>query len=66
MVLDHRLIKLKEIVDAVGGKIDIICDGGIKETHILKAISKGANACWWKTLSLCTCIWWKDGVEPNL
>ena len=35
-----------EIVNAVGGKIDIICDGGIKRgTHILKAISKGANAC---------------------
>ena len=38
--------QLDEIVDAVGGKIDIICDGGIKRgTHILKAISKGANAC---------------------
>ena len=38
--------QLDEIVDAVGGKIDIICDGGIRRgTHILKAISKGANAC---------------------
>ena len=38
--------QLDEIVNAVGGKIDIICDGGIKRgTHILKAISKGANAC---------------------
>ena len=38
--------QLDEIVDAVGGKIDIICDGGIKRgTHILKSISKGANAC---------------------
>ena len=38
--------QLDEIVDAVAGKIDIICDGGIRRgTHILKAISKGANAC---------------------
>ena len=38
--------QLDEIVNAVGGKIDIICDGGIKRgTHILKALSKGANAC---------------------
>ena len=37
---------MDEIVDAVSGKIDIICDGGIRRgTHILKAISKGANAC---------------------
>ena len=33
--------QLDEIVDAVAGKIDIICDGGIRRgTHILKAISK--------------------------
>ena len=25
-----------EIVDKVGGKIEIICDGGMKRTHILK------------------------------
>ena len=38
--------QLDEIVDAVSGKIDIICDGGIRRgTHILKAISKGANTC---------------------
>ena len=38
--------QLDEIVDTVGGKIDIICDGGIRRgTHILKSISKGANAC---------------------
>jgi L-lactate dehydrogenase (cytochrome) len=35
-----------EIADAVGGRIDIICDGGIRRgTHILKAISAGATAC---------------------
>ena len=30
--------QLKEIVDAVGDKIEIICDGGIRRgTHVLKA-----------------------------
>ncbi len=38
--------QLDEIVDEVGGKIEIICDGGIRRgSHILKALSKGANAC---------------------
>ncbi len=38
--------QLKEIVDAVGDKIDIICEGGIKRgTHVLKALSLGAKAC---------------------
>ncbi len=38
--------QLEEIVDKVGGKIEIICDGGIRRgTHILKALSQGANAC---------------------
>ena len=38
--------QLSEIVDAVGDKIDIICDGGIRRgTHILKALSLGAKAC---------------------
>ena len=37
---------LEEIVDAVGGKIEIICDGGIQRgTHVLKALALGANAC---------------------
>jgi len=37
---------LGDIVDAVGGKIEIICDGGIRRgTHILKALAMGANAC---------------------
>ena len=35
-----------EIVDAVGDKIDVICEGGIQRgTHILKALSVGAKAC---------------------
>ena len=38
--------QLDEIIDEVGGKIEIICDGGIRRgSHILKAMSKGANAC---------------------
>ena len=38
--------QLKEIVDAVGDKIDVICEGGIQRgTHILKALSVGAKAC---------------------
>jgi L-lactate dehydrogenase (cytochrome) len=38
--------QLAEIVDAVGDKIDVICDGGIRRgTHVLKAISAGARAC---------------------
>jgi len=38
--------QLEEIVNAVGDKIDVICDGGIRRgTHILKALSLGAKAC---------------------
>jgi len=38
--------QLAEIVDAVGDKIDVICDGGIQRgTHVLKALSVGAKAC---------------------
>jgi L-lactate dehydrogenase (cytochrome) len=37
---------LAEIVDAVGDKIEVICDGGItRGTHVLKALSVGAKAC---------------------
>ena len=37
---------LSDIVDAVSGKIEIICDGGIRRgTHVLKALALGANAC---------------------
>ncbi len=36
--------QLPEIVDAVGGRIEIICDGGIRRgTHVLKAVSAGAT-----------------------
>ncbi len=38
--------QLAEIVDAVGDKIDVICDGGItRGTHVVKALSVGAKAC---------------------
>jgi len=35
-----------EIADAVGGRIEIILDGGVRRgTHVLKALALGANAC---------------------
>jgi len=38
--------QISEIADAVGGQIDIICDGGItRGSHILKALAAGATAC---------------------
>lgn len=34
------------MADAVGGDLDIICDGGIRRgTHIIKALAMGAKAC---------------------
>lgn len=38
--------QISEISDAVGDKIDVILDGGIRRgTHVLKAIAAGAKAC---------------------
>lgn len=38
--------QLAEIVDAVGDRIEVICDGGVRRgTHVLKALSVGAKAC---------------------
>ncbi|MEE2773801.1 MAG: alpha-hydroxy acid oxidase [Pseudomonadota bacterium] len=38
--------QLSEIVDAVGDKLDVICEGGIQRgTHVLKALAMGAKAC---------------------
>tara|TARA_B100000700_G_scaffold73504_1_gene82016 strand:+ start:6039 stop:7190 length:1152 start_codon:yes stop_codon:yes gene_type:complete len=38
--------QLPFIADAVGGKVEIIVDGGIRRgTHVLKALSLGATAC---------------------
>lgn len=37
--------QLREIVDAVGGEIEIICDGGVRRgTHVLKSLCAGATA----------------------
>jgi L-lactate dehydrogenase (cytochrome) len=37
--------QLREIVDAVGGEIEIICDGGVRRgTHVLKSLCSGATA----------------------
>tara|TARA_B100001093_G_scaffold291167_1_gene277994 strand:+ start:164 stop:1312 length:1149 start_codon:yes stop_codon:yes gene_type:complete len=38
--------QLPSIVEAVGGKLEIILDGGIRRgTHVLKALALGATAC---------------------
>jgi len=38
--------QLAEIVDAVGGKIEVILDSGVRRgTHVLKALALGAKAC---------------------
>ena len=38
--------QLADIVDAVGDKIEVILDGGVKRgTHVLKALALGAKAC---------------------
>jgi L-lactate dehydrogenase (cytochrome) len=37
---------LKEIVDAVGDRVEVILDGGVRRgTHVLKALALGARAC---------------------
>jgi len=36
--------QLREIIDAVGGQIEVICDGGVRRgTHVLKSLAMGAN-----------------------
>jgi hypothetical protein len=43
---DFEHAHLAEIIDVVGDRIDVICDGGIRRgTHVLKALSLGAKAC---------------------
>jgi L-lactate dehydrogenase (cytochrome) len=37
---------LPRVVDAVGGRIEVICDGGVRRgSDIVKAVALGANAC---------------------
>ena len=37
---------LKEVVDAVGGRAEIIIEGGVRRgVHVLKALALGATAC---------------------
>ncbi|MFO1256667.1 MAG: alpha-hydroxy acid oxidase [Sphingomonadaceae bacterium] len=37
--------QLPEIIDAVGGRIEVICDGGVRRgTHVLKSLCAGATA----------------------
>ena len=60
--------QLSEILDAVGGRIEVICDGGIRRgTYILKALSLGANACSGGRLYLyALAAGGKNGVEHSL
>lgn len=38
--------QIAELADAVGDRIELICDGGIRRgTHVLKALAAGARAC---------------------
>ena len=38
--------QLQAIADAVGGRVEIIVDGGVRRgTHVLKALAMGATAC---------------------
>ena len=54
--------QLAEIVDAVGERIDVICDGGItRGTHVFKALSVGAKACSGGRLY---CMLWRPRVRP--
>jgi len=56
--------QLAEIVDAVGDRIDVICDGGItRGTHVLKALSVGAKACSGGDF---ICMRWRPRVRPPL
>ena len=46
--------QLAEIIDAVGDKIDVICDGGVTPgTRVLKALPVGAKACSGGRMYLC-------------
>ena len=52
--------QLAEIVDAVGDKLDVICEGGIQRgTHMLKGIIiRCKSMLRWKIISICLSCWW--------
>ena len=60
--------QISEISDAVGDKIDVILDGGVRRgTHVLKAIAAGAKACSGGRMYLYSlAAAWQPGVEKAL
>ena len=60
--------QLEEIVDAVGGKIEIILDGGVRRgTHVMKSMAMGATAASGGRLYLyALAAAGRDGVERAL
>ena len=60
--------QLPEIVDAVGGRIEVICDGGVRRgTHVLKSLCAGATAASGGRLYLyALAAAGRDGVERAL
>jgi len=56
--------QLAEIVDAVGDRIDVICDGGItRGTHVLKAFRWGRRRVREEDF---ICMRWRPRVRPAL
>ena len=60
--------QVKAISDAVGDKLEIILDGGVRRgTHVLKAIAAGAKACsFGKMFLFSLAAGGQKGVEPLL
>ena len=56
--------QVKAISDAVGDKLEIILDGGVRRgTHVLKALAAGAKAC---SFGKCFCSLWPQVVSKAL
>ena len=60
--------QLSEIVDAVGDKIDVICEGGIRRgTHVLKALVSGCKSMFRrKNVLICPCCWRSKRCRKSL